>query len=221
MVFIFAVSITPVASAANPITSISPAVTWFSHPMAKNVQELIKMIFTGQLKGNDSFIPTTEAMSEADSPVIITQSEFMRRMKDMSRLGGGMNFYGDIPDSYNLVINTNHDLIRGLTGDAQKELGEAIKKQSEAIASLEKEIEETEKAQEGKKDEEITQAEKDKLEALLKKKSKAEDKKKEIVSKYADKKPVVQQLIDLALLANNMLKGEKLSTFVKRSIELL
>lgn len=184
-------------------------------------QEIIKMIFSSQLKGKDSFIPVTEAMQEHDSPVIITQSEFMRRMKDMSKLGGGMNFYGDLPDSYNLVINTNHAIIEGLATDVQKEIGEAVKKQDESISSLEKEISATEKSQEGKKDEDITQAEKDKLEALRKKRTKAEEKKKEIVSKYADKKPVVQQLIDLALLANNMLKGEKLNTFVKRSIELL
>ncbi|MDT8400403.1 MAG: molecular chaperone HtpG [Bacteroidales bacterium] len=184
-------------------------------------QEIIKMVFSSQLKGKDSFIPLTEPMQESDSPVVITQSEFMRRMKDMSKLGGGMNFYGDLPDSYNLVINTNHTIIEGLAADALKEIGATIKKQDESIDALEKEINETEKSQVGKKDEEITQAEKDKLEALSKKKTKAEEKKKEIISKYADKKPVVQQLIDLALLANNMLKGEKLNTFVKRSIELL
>ncbi|MCF8222051.1 MAG: molecular chaperone HtpG [Bacteroidales bacterium] len=184
-------------------------------------QDIIKLIFESQLKGRDSFIPVTEAMQKSDSPVIITQSEFMRRMKDMSKLGGGMNFYGEMPDSFNLSINTNHEIIEDLAKDAQKEIGEEFKKQNETISSFEKEIGETEKAQEGKKDEEVSQAEKDKLEALRKKKDNAEAKKKEIVGKYADKKPVVQQLIDLALLANNMLKGEKLSTFVKRSIELL
>lgn len=184
-------------------------------------QDIIKLIFESQLKGRDSFIPVTEAMQKSDSPVIITQSEFMRRMKDMSKLGGGMNFYGEMPDSFNLSINTNHEIIEDLAKDAQKEIGEEFKKQNESISSLEKDIGETEKAQEGKKDEEVSQAEKDKLEALRKKKDNAEAKKKEIVGKYADKKPVVQQLIDLALLANNMLKGEKLSTFVKRSIELL
>ncbi|MGM0666531.1 MAG: molecular chaperone HtpG [Bacteroidota bacterium] len=189
--------------------------------LGQDQQELLKMVFSSQVKGSDSFIPVTEAMNETDSPVIITQSEFMRRMKDMSKLGGGMNFYGDLPDSFNLVINTNHSIIEELASDVEKKIGEAIRKESEAISSLEKEISETEKTQEGKKEEEITQAEKDKLEALQKKLNKAEEKKKEIVGKYADKKPVVQQLIDLALLANNMLKGEKLSTFVKRSIELL
>ncbi len=189
--------------------------------LGQDQQEILKMVFSSQIRGSDSFIPVTEAMNETDSPVIITQSEFMRRMKDMSKLGGGMNFYGDLPDSFNLVINTNHPIIEDLASDVEKKIGEAIRKESEAISSLEKEIGETEKTQEGKKEEEITQAEKDKLEALQKKKNKAEEKKKEIVGKYADKKPVVQQLIDLALLANNMLKGEKLSTFVKRSIELL
>ena len=189
--------------------------------LGQDQQEILKMVFSSQIRGSGSFIPVTEAMNETDSPVIITQSEFMRRMKDMSKLGGGMNFYGDLPDSFNLVINTNHSIIEELASDVEKKIGETIRKESEAISSLEKEISETEKTQEGKKEEEITQAEKDKLEALQKKLNKAEEKKKEIVGKYADKKPVVQQLIDLALLANNMLKGEKLSTFVKRSIELL
>ncbi len=184
-------------------------------------QEIIKTVFSSQLKGKESFIPVTEAMHETDSPIIITQSEFMRRMKDMSKLGGGMNFYGDMPESFNLVININHSIIENLASDVEKVIGEDIKKQSDTISSLEKDIRETEKSQEGKKDEEISQAEKDKLEALNKKMAKAQEKKKEIITKFADKKPVVQQLIDLALLANNMLKGEKLSTFVKRSIDLL
>ena len=184
-------------------------------------QEIIKTVFSSQLKGKESFIPVTEAMHETDSPVIITQSEFMRRMKDMSKLGGGMSFYGDMPESFNLVININHSIIENLASDVEKAIGEDIKKQSDAISSIEKDISETEKSQEGKKDEEISQAEKDKLEALNKKMAKAQEKKKEIITKFADKKPVVQQLIDLALLANNMLKGEKLSTFVKRSIDLL
>jgi molecular chaperone HtpG len=145
----------------------------------------------------------------------------MRRMKDMSKLGGGMSFYGDMPESFNLVININHSIIENLASDVEKAIGEDIKKQSDSISSLEKDISETEKSQEGKNDEEISQAEKDKLEALNKKMAKAQEKKKEIITKFADKKPVVQQLIDLALLANNMLKGEKLSTFVKRSIDLL
>jgi len=189
--------------------------------MNQEQQEIIKMVFSSQLKGRESFIPVTEAMHESDSPVIITQSEFMRRMKDMSKLGGGMSFYGDMPESYNLVINVNHSIIENLASDVEKAIGENIKKQSESILSLEKEIRETEKSQDGKKEEEISQAEKDKLEALNKKMAKAEEKKNEIIAKFADKKPVVQQLIDLALLANNMLKGEKLSTFVKRSIDLL
>ena len=187
----------------------------------KDQQELLKMAFSSQLQGKDSLVPVTEAMSESDTPVIITQSEFIRRMKDMSKMGGGMNFYGDLPDSFNLVINTNHQVIETLAADIQKEKGEEISKLNKSISSFEKEINETEKSQEGKKEEEISQEEKDKLEALQKKKTKAEDKKKELVGGFADSRPVIKQLIDLALLANNMLKGEKLSTFVKRSIELL
>lgn len=186
-------------------------------------QESIKMVFNSQLEGKENFVVMTEPMLDSDSPVIITQSEFMRRMKDMSQLGGGggMNFYGDLPDSFNMVVNNNHPIIVGMAGEIEKELGEKLKKHKSAIGSVNKKIETAEKAQEGKKDEEITQAEKDALEDLRKEVSKLEDVKKSDLGGFAEKKPIVKQLIDLALLANNMLKGENLSSFVKRSIDLL
>jgi molecular chaperone HtpG len=140
-----------------------------------------------------------ESLNENDAPVIITQSEFMRRMKDMSQLGGGMSFYGDMPDSYNLVVNANNPL----------------------IIKLSEEVDFMEKEQKKRKAEEINQVEKDDLESLRKKLIEVEKSRNEIISSYSADNKLVKQLIDLALLANNMLRGEELNTFVKRSIELL
>ena len=140
----------------------------------------------------------------------------------MSQLGGGgMNFYGDLPDSYNLVVNNNHPAIIGLAEAADKELGEKLKDHDKKIKKARTDKEKEEKAQGEKKEEDLTQAEKDKLEKLNKSLNKYEEARKKDLSKYADKQPLIKQLIDLALLSNNMLKGEELSKFVKRSIELL
>lgn len=185
-------------------------------------QENINSIFTSQLSTSDHFVVVAESMNESDAPVMITQSEFMRRMKDMSQLGGGgMNFYGDLPDSYNLVVNNNHPIIIELSGNLGEELGEKLTSHNKKIDKVKADKEKEEKAQSAKKEEEVTQAEKDKLEKLDKNATKYEEAKKSDLSAFADKTPIVKQLIDLALLSNNMLKGEELNKFVKRSIELL
>ena len=182
----------------------------------------LNTLFTSQLSKEEHIVLITEPMPETDAPVVITQSEFMRRMKDMSQLGGGgMNFYGELPDSYNLVVNNNHPTIIGLAENVDKELGEKLKDHVKKIDKVRADKEKEEKSQNDKKEEEITQAEKDKLEKLNKTLSKYEEAKKKDLSNYADKQPLLKQLIDLALLSNNMLKGEELSKFVKRSIDLL
>lgn len=190
--------------------------------LSKEQQDNLNMLFTSQLSKEDHFVVLTEPMNETDAPVIITQSEFMRRMKDMSQLGGGgMNFYGDLPDSYNLVVNTNHPAIINIAEGLDKELGDNIKEHNKKIKKVSTDKEKEEKSQGDKKEEEVTQAEKDKLEKLNKSLGKYEEAKKKDLEEYAGKKTLIKQLIDLALLSNNMLKGEKLSKFVKRSIDLL
>ncbi|MCA1756559.1 MAG: molecular chaperone HtpG [Bacteroidales bacterium] len=184
-------------------------------------QAVLREIFETQLRTGDHLTVITEAMSENDSPVVITRSEFMRRMKDMSALGGGMGFYGDLPDSYNLVVNTNHEKIGGLIEVFTSEMGEKIRKKDAAITAAGKELEEAENVVKDKKEEEKSQEEKDRIEETRKKLDKLQDKKREEIAKFASGQPVVKQLIDLALLANNMLKGEDLSKFVQRSISLL
>jgi len=183
-------------------------------------RELIP-VFQSQLPQKERFTVSFEAMAEDDQPVVITQSEWMRRMKDMSELGGGMRFYGDIPDQYNLVVNANHPLILKINEDKDKKLREKIGKIEEKLEPIRKNKADLESGHKEKKDEEITQEEKDRLEELSKKIGELEKKKKEMLEGYAGKNKLVRQLIDLALLSNNMLSGEELNRFVKRSIELM
>jgi molecular chaperone HtpG len=178
-------------------------------------------VFRSQLPDKANFIVQYAGLSESDIPVMITQSEFMRRMKEMSAMGGGMNFYGDLPDSFNLVVNANHPLILRLNSDIDEKLSKEIAKITTKIKPLEKTKKELDKANSGKKEEEIDQADKDRVADLDKKINELNAKKEDLLAGYGKESKEVKQLIDLALLANNMLKGEDLSKFVKRSIELL
>ena len=184
-------------------------------------QNELRPIFTGQVPKEGQYHVVFESMGEQDSPMTITQSEFMRRMKDMSTMGGGMKFYENIPDSYNLVVNSNHPLVIKILEDKDKKVGTKIQKFKDELQPIEQEKAKLEKAKEGKKEEEIKQAEKDKIEDLEKKIKDLKDKKDKILSDYGKKNKLVEQLIDLALLSNNMLKGEELTKFVKRSVELI
>ncbi|HHT21793.1 MAG TPA: molecular chaperone HtpG [Bacteroidales bacterium] len=188
-------------------------------------RQAVTSIFNSQLPKMDktNFIVTLEQLSPDSNPVFITQNEFMRRMKDMSAMQGGgmMSFYGEMPDSYNLVVNTGHPLIEKLVKD-ESAATEA------RIIPLRAEYEETSSklnalrdSHKDKKEEEIPTAEKDEISDLTKKLEEISDKEKTIYKAYADGNKQISQLIDLALLANNMLKGEPLAKFVKRSIELM
>ncbi len=181
-------------------------------------------IFSSQVPNVDkaNFIVSFEALEATDTPVMITQQEFMRRMKEMSQLGGGpMSFYGEMPDSYNLVVNGNHPLVNRIIEDEEKEVGEKVASLRHKIEGLEGKRSELEKAKEGKKDEEIPQADKDEMEDINKKLTELNSKKDAELSTFASSNKLVSQLIDLALLSNNMLKGEALTKFVKRSIDLI
>jgi molecular chaperone HtpG len=178
-------------------------------------------IFESQVADKNKFMVSFEALGEEESPVIITQSEFIRRMKDMSAMSGTDAFYGNMPDSYNLVVNTDHALIYKLVEQKNKKLSEKLAKINEDISALRNEKEKLDKANEKKKEEEVAQADKDKLEDLEKKISDLNSKKNEELTDFGGKNKLVKQLIDLALLSNNMLKGEALTSFVKRSVELI
>ncbi len=181
----------------------------------------LKEVFKGQIRPDENFVVVVESLDEKDAPVIITRSEYMRRMKDMSQLGGGFSFYNELPDSYSLVLNGNHPIIEKIAEDMNKSLDSFLKENGSEKAKLKEEIDFLEKEQKDKKEEEISQAEKDDLKKLKEELETKEKERSEKLKKYGSEQKLVRQLIDLALLSNNMLKGEDLSTFVKRSVELL
>ena len=168
-----------------------------------------------------SFIVDFQDLGENNTPIIITRSEFMRRMKDMSAAQGGMSFYGDMPDSLNMVVNTAHPLVKNIFEEKTETLGKELKKLNNKIKTYKSETETLEKAKEGKKDEEVPQAETEKLDDLNKKLSELEVTKREKLSSFGKENELAKQLVDLAMLANGMLKGADLNEFVKRSIGLL
>lgn len=191
-----------------------------SHLSDEEKSQLSHM-FESQLPSFGTFTVQFENMKEADDPVIITQSEFMRRMKDMAAMSGGMNFYGDLPDSYTLVVNSNHKLLDKIIEQKEKKIGSKVNKLVDDLKPFETERDELKKQQKDKKEEEINQAEKDKLSDVEKKIDELNKQKKEMLESYGKENKLVKQLIDLALLANNMLKGEDLTKFVKRSVDLI
>lgn len=184
-------------------------------------KENLKEVFLGVIPEKDKFTVVFENLEETASPVLITQSEFMRRMKDMSAMGGEAGFYGNLPDSFNLVVNANHPLIVKIAEDQEKKTGERIRKIIDKIEPIKKSKEEIESAHKDSKEEEIPQKDKDRIRELEEKIQELEAKRKEILENFGQKNKKVNQLVDLALLANNMLRGEKLNVFVKRSIDLL
>jgi molecular chaperone HtpG len=181
----------------------------------------LRSIFNVRTKSKEIYNVVVETLDENEAPVIITQSEFMRRMKDMSQLGGGMNFYGELPDSYNLVVNPNHPLVLKIVDDIKEESGKKLSENSAEIRKVREEVEFMEKEHGKKKPEEVSQVEKDDLEKLRKEMGSFENSRKELLENFGSNSKIVKQLVDLALLANNMLKGEELATFVKRSVDLL
>jgi molecular chaperone HtpG len=181
----------------------------------------LKSVFNVKVKTKEIFNVVFETLDENEAPVLITQSEFMRRMKDMSQIGGGMSFYGELPDSYNLVVNPNHKLVLKIYDDLKAEKGDKLNENDTERGKLKEEIDFMEKEHKKKKAEEISQLEKDDLEKLRKELDGIEKTRRDMLEEWGSGNKAVKQLIDLALLANNMLKGEELSTFVKRSVELL
>ena len=186
-------------------------------------QEALSAMFKSQLPKMDKteFYVVAQAMGEGAAPVMITQSEYMRRMKEMANIQAGMSFYGDMPDMFNLVLNADHPLVKEvLVGEEQACAADIVPIQL-SIDDTNNRRNALKKSHEGKKDEEIPVAEKDELSELDKKWNELKTKKEAVLAGYAAQNPVVRQLIDLALLQNGMLKGEALNNFVKRSIELI
>lgn len=179
--------------------------------------------FRSQMPSIDKaeFSVEVQALGADAQPVVITQSEYMRRMKDMSRYQPGMGFYAQMPDSYSLVLNSDHELIKGILEDGKTKCGDSLKPVAGEIKGLEARLSALRQSQGKKKPEEVTQAEKDDVAATEKALEEQRSKKKDIIAGYAKDNKVMHQLIDLALLQNGMLKGAALDAFIKRSVSLI
>ena len=191
--------------------------------LPQDKQEILSTVFNGQLPklNKTEFHVEVEPLGETAAPVIITQSEYMRRMKDMASIQPGMSFYGEMPDMFSMVLNSDHKLVKQVLDDAESACAEKLVPVESEIAMLKLRETELHKAHEGNKDEEIPTTEKDELKDVEQKLTEQKQQKDAIVNEYAASNKIVHQLIDLALLQNNMLKGEALNNFVKRSVELI
>ena len=190
-------------------------------PMAE--RDNLSVAFKSQLPALDKadFYVEVKALGEQTAPVMITQSEYMRRMKDMSRYQPGMSFYAQMPDSYQLMLNSDHALIKRILEDETAQCSEQLKPIDSEIKGLEARLAVLRQEEGKKKPEEITQEEKDDKAKTQADIDKQKEQRKQIISDYAKGNDVIHQLIDLALLQNGMLKGAALDAFLKRSVELI
>ena len=186
-------------------------------------KDCLTYVFKSQMPAIDKteFVVDVQALGEEGAPLMITQNEFMRRMKDMSQFQPSMGFYSQFPDSYTLVLNTDHPLIKDVLKSTQEATANELKPVLSEIKGQEARLQVLQQQQDKKKPEEVTSEEKADLEATRKAISDEQKKRDDIVAAYAKDNNVVHQLIDLALLQNGMLKGAALDSFLKRSIEMI
>ena len=191
--------------------------------LSKEQSDNLTEVFRSQMPQLDKteFFVEIQALGEQNQPVLITQNEYMRRMKAMSQFQAGMNFYGQMPDSYNIVLNSDHALVKKVLEDAEANTAETLKPILAEIKGQEARLAVPHQEQNKKKPEEITQQEKDDVHNTEKAISDEKAKRNEIISGYAKNNNIVHQLIDLALLQNGMLKGASLDAFLKRSVDMI
>ncbi|MDM8268207.1 molecular chaperone HtpG [Barnesiella viscericola] len=186
-------------------------------------RDVMTTVFKSQIPviEKSDFLVMFEPVGATAQPIVITQNEFMRRMKDMAAIQPGMAIYGELPDSYNLIVNTEHPLTQRIIADTESSCKEQLTPILDELNTVNAEITRLQEAKKDKKDEEIPVADKEALKSAEEKAKELRAKESDVLKSYADKNPLVRQLVDLALLSNNMLKGEALSNFIKRSVEIL
>ena len=179
--------------------------------------------FSSQIPSLDkaNFTVDVQSLGASFQPVLVTQNEYMRRMKEMSQYQQGMGFYAQLPDSYNLVLNSDHPLVKRVLDELTANTAEELKPIDSELKGQEARLAALQQSQDKKKPEELTQEEKDDMQNTQKSVSELKDKKKAVVAEYAKGNEVVHQLIDLALLQNGMLQGAALDKFLKRSFSLI
>lgn len=183
----------------------------------------LSAVFKSQMPAIEKadFFVDVQALGEEAQPVIITQSEYMRRMKDMSRFQQGMGFYAQMPDAYSMVLNSDHPLVKNVADNCQQQTADMLKPIESELKGLEARLAALRQNQEKKKAEEISQEEKDDRANTQKAIDEQKQKKQQVIADYAKGNSIVHQLIDLALLQNGMLKGAALDNFLKRSVDLI
>ena len=186
-------------------------------------RQALQQVFRSRLPkmGKTDFVVTFEALGPSANPVMLTQGEFMRRMREMSAMQPGMSFYGEMPESYNLVLNTDHPLILSVLSDEEKACTDKLQPILSDIKGWEARQHDLREAQSKKKEDELTEAEKEDMTNTNRTLDELRSRRDTILTEYAAGNKVVGQLIDLALLANGLLKGEPLSRFIRRSVELI
>ena len=206
---------------SDVIDNIIPSADKKESDITSLQRTMLTTVFKSQIPAIDKseFFISFESVSADAQPVVITQSEYMRRMKDMAALQPGMSFYGELPDSYNLTLNTNHPVVKRIMEDAQAAVGSRIEELENDLAAANAAIKAINDAKDGNKelDEEQKKqlADNEARAAELRKQEETE------LTEYANGQDKVKQLVDIALLSNGMLKGEALSKFLQRSIDLL
>ena len=183
-------------------------------------RNILTGIFNSQIPtvDNAQFVVSFEAISETASPIIITQNEYMRRMKEMAAFQPGMNFYGEMPDSYNLIINTEHPLIEKVRNDAYANIVEKLTPINKSINDNNSKIT---ALRDANKDKTLSEEDNINIKSLEEAVKQLRDEETALLSTYASSQSTIKQLVDLALLSNGLLKGEELNSFINRSISLL
>lgn len=194
--------------------------------LSSEQQEILRPVFESGLPVNDKIHYTVSfaAMETSDAPITVTQNEFMRRMRDMAAVGGSnspYSFYGEMPQSYNVAINGNHPLVIEVLAKVEGEVGNELKALNQKIESLNKQQTSFKEVIKDKKEEELSTEEKSMRDELISKLAKVKTEKQRKLKESGSHNKTVGQLIDLALLSNGMLKGESLTNFIKRSVELI
>ena len=191
--------------------------------LSDNDSANLSQVFKSQMPKMEKteFMVEVQSLGEAQRPVVITQNEWMRRMKDMSRFQQGMNFYAQMPDTLNLVLNSDHRLVKDVLSTINSELSTELQPIESELKGQEARLAAIRQQQEKKKPEELTQDDKDMKSECEKAIEEQKQKKNSVLNGFAAKNDIIHQLIDLALLQNGMLKGEALDKFLKRSVDLI
>ncbi len=191
--------------------------------LTKEDAECLSQVFSTQLPKIEKaeFVVEVQALGEGAMPLVITLNEYMRRMKDMSRYQAGMSFYGEMPDSYTLIVNSDHPLVKKIQEESKAQTQEELKPILSEIKGLKAREQALEQGQKDKKWNEITQEEKDDMSATRQKIKDEEAKRDEVLKKYGEGNGTIGRLVNIALMQNGMLKGAALNEFLKKLVELL